>query len=99
MLIREELNREQIKILKNHEEIILSSELIELDLSYCKILIFTKLRKNGISVFLNTEFRKVYVRFCYLVMLCLIHGKGESRKIACFRVPLFPFPLSSFSVI
>ena len=43
MLIREEVNRDQIEIfrkmdLKNHEEIILSSEFIELDLEEFKLL-------------------------------------------------------------
>ncbi len=43
MLIREEVNRDQIKIfnkidLKDHEEIILSSEFMELDLDELKLL-------------------------------------------------------------
>ena len=43
MLIREEVNRDQIQILrkidlKNHEDIVLSSELLELDLDEFKLL-------------------------------------------------------------
>ena len=59
MLIREEIKRNQIQIfrkidLKNHEEIILSSEFIELDLEEFKLLFYKPAWRK-----MTAHFRKV----------------------------------------
>ena len=77
MLIREEVNRDQIKIfrkidLNNHEEIILSGEFMELDLDEFKLL-FHKIAWREVEDLFEKKDVFLFVIFVVKIVILIIN--------------------------
>ncbi len=84
MLIREEVNRDQIEIfrkmdLKNHEEIILSSEFMELDLDEFKLLFHKIAWKEGEDFFEKNRSMKCY----FFYHLSCLERRSNFKSLTC----------------